>query len=323
VEHIIPTATAFKEFPAKKQVLPSKMLWNGPVSGIRIFPKRVFDKDESEDENVDNIWADFGYEKKPKIRREKIDYGEPIVNSVGNGGSIGVGPRYGSNSNSNSFGAESNSFKTAIGSTQSSKSYAAAAGGAVSHSFCSNGGAPSQNGGDQNPPQERIRLAYEDWCNHHGKRYDLKRLPTFQKHFLAMEKYCQETGTPLKELNEFADLSQEEYKRARPPAPPSPKKKSDTPDWILDTPESKIESKEEFWTFGPRWGKEPPPGAEALLNKEAIDPVTGAKRDFQGERRIRLAYQEWCNRNNKQFEESRLPAFTHNFVAMQQYCMTQ
>ena len=130
-----------------------------------------------------------------------------------------------------------------------------------------------------------------------------------------METYCRQAGTPLKQLNEFADLSQEEYKKVRPP------KKSNIPDWMLETPESKIESKEEFLTFGPRWGKEPPPGAAALLNKDAVDPLTGAKRDFQGEKRIRLAYQEWCNRNGKKFEESRLPAFTRNFVAMEQFCM--
>jgi len=54
-----------------------------------------------------------------------------------------------------------------------------------------------------------------------------------------------------------------------------------------------------------------------------MDPVTGAKRDYQGEQRLRMAYQEWCQLNKKVFDEARLPIFTSNLVAMEQYCLTQ
>lgn len=292
-----------------------------------MIPKGVFDEDESEDENTDNSWANFGMPKQKKIRREKMDLPPPVVNGVGNGGMIGIGPNGPNMGNmpSTSFGR---SQPNRVGNSYSDIRKVSGGGGGggrppnSSNANGINGASPATGGGDPNTnmyTQDRIRDAYQDWCNNHNKVFEEARLPTFQKNYLEMERYSQETGTPLRQLNQYADLSPDEFKAVRTP----PSRKSDKPDWMEESIEDKIESKDEFLNFGPRWGKDPPRGAEALLNKDAIDPVTGAKRDFQGERRLRLAYQEWCNKNGKRFDETRLPIFTSNLVAMEQYCLMQ
>ena len=286
-----------------------------------MIPKAVFDEDESEDENTDNSWANFGMPKVKKIRREKMDLPPPIINGVGNGGMIGVGRNMG-NRPSTSFGTSNNNMKSNPSSSQVvGNSYSDIR--KVGTSF--NGGASNTN--TNTYLQDRIRDAYQDWCNNHGKPFEEYRLPIFQKNYLEMEKYSQETGIPLQQLNKYADLSPEEFKAVK--TPPSRhnnrNNNNDVPDWIQETPESKLESKEEFLNFGPRWGKDPPKESAPrdMGGTSLVDPMTGAKRDFQGEQRLRMAYQEWCQQNNKVFDEARLPIFTSNLVAMEQYCLTQ
>jgi len=61
---------------------------------------------------------------------------------------------------------------------------------------------------------ERVISAYKEWCSHFGKDFDEKRLPIFQKNFLQVEEYYKSTGIAIK-INEFADLSPEEFEKAK------------------------------------------------------------------------------------------------------------
>jgi len=294
-----------------------------------MIPKGVFDEDESEDENTDSTWANFGMPKAKKIRREKMDLPPPIINGVGNGGMIGIGPNGPNMGNRPTGGTSYGNTRSVQSSTQvvgTSESYRNRMGNPT-------GGVGGAGGGPGIPSsntymQDRIRDAYRDWCNNHGKPYEEYRLPIFQKNYLEMEKYSQETGTPLKQLNKYADLSPEEFKAVKTPPSRSSRNNNGSPDWMQETPESRLESKDEFLNFGPRWGNDPPKGVGGTgpYQKDGTmmnDPITGAKRDVQGERRLRMAYQEWCQQNGKVFEEARLPIFTANLVAMEQYCLTQ
>lgn len=56
----------------------------------------------------------------------------------------------------------------------------------------------------------RIQVAYRAWTTEFNKTSNVTRYATFAKNFLMGEKYCNETGTPMK-LNEFADLTEQEY----------------------------------------------------------------------------------------------------------------
>lgn len=56
----------------------------------------------------------------------------------------------------------------------------------------------------------RIQVAYREWINEFNKTSNVTRYANFAKNFLMGEKYCNETGTPMK-LNEFADLTEQEY----------------------------------------------------------------------------------------------------------------
>jgi hypothetical protein len=57
---------------------------------------------------------------------------------------------------------------------------------------------------------KRIRNAYAEWCIIHGKDYDEVRFANFANNKRQMEKYQKSTGKEV-ELNEFSDLTVEEY----------------------------------------------------------------------------------------------------------------
>ena len=63
---------------------------------------------------------------------------------------------------------------------------------------------------DQSGSNDRIEAAFEAWCKVYGKN-DRSRYEIFAYHYLLAEQYFKETGAPVK-LNEFADLTAEEYR---------------------------------------------------------------------------------------------------------------
>ena len=67
------------------------------------------------------------------------------------------------------------------------------------------------------PESLRIRNVYTKWCNFYGKRFDERRLITFSQNLYEIESHYSDTGEPV-QLNEFADLTAEEYEvRERDP----------------------------------------------------------------------------------------------------------
>jgi len=64
----------------------------------------------------------------------------------------------------------------------------------------------------------RIQQAYREWCEFYGKIPNKERLGVFATNFLAVQEFHEKTGRPLV-LNEFADLTEEEYRGDnKPPA---------------------------------------------------------------------------------------------------------
>lgn len=62
------------------------------------------------------------------------------------------------------------------------------------------------------PNKDRIQRAYREWCEYYGKIQDEKRFVVFAANFAAVDKYHKQTKKPLV-LNEFADMTEEEYQR--------------------------------------------------------------------------------------------------------------
>jgi hypothetical protein len=59
--------------------------------------------------------------------------------------------------------------------------------------------------------EARVRAAYLNWCKEYKKEPDEDRFLAFSDNFLVMEKFAQDTGKEMA-LNEFADLTETEYK---------------------------------------------------------------------------------------------------------------
>ena len=58
---------------------------------------------------------------------------------------------------------------------------------------------------------EVIRAAYSEWCTNFGKESSDFRFEIFSAHYMVVQKFHDENGTPLM-LNEFCDLTEEEYR---------------------------------------------------------------------------------------------------------------
>lgn len=61
--------------------------------------------------------------------------------------------------------------------------------------------------------EARIRSAYLEWCKKYDKENSESRFQVFSQNFLAMEEYAKQSGKEMN-MNEYADLSEEEYKKA-------------------------------------------------------------------------------------------------------------
>ena len=66
---------------------------------------------------------------------------------------------------------------------------------------------------DDPDTRRRVRAAYSNWCRTFGKEPDEGRFPKFKSNYLIMERMALEQGREV-ELNEFADCTPEEYKKA-------------------------------------------------------------------------------------------------------------
>jgi len=64
---------------------------------------------------------------------------------------------------------------------------------------------------DFNSERNRIKEAYIEWCTFYGKESSDLRFEIFAAHFQTVEKFHQENGAQLM-LNEFSDLTEDEYK---------------------------------------------------------------------------------------------------------------
>jgi hypothetical protein len=58
--------------------------------------------------------------------------------------------------------------------------------------------------------EDRIRTAYNEWCQYYGKANAMERMDIFAQNFRKAEEFYQSSGTALM-LNEYADLTFEEY----------------------------------------------------------------------------------------------------------------
>ena len=73
------------------------------------------------------------------------------------------------------------------------------------------GAAPAAPAAQGRPPvDDRIRGAYEQWCQTHNKQFDEDRIFVFEQRFMEAVKHYKATGTAV-ELNAYADLTPEEY----------------------------------------------------------------------------------------------------------------
>ncbi|CAJ1941363.1 unnamed protein product [Cylindrotheca closterium] len=62
---------------------------------------------------------------------------------------------------------------------------------------------------DSDGVSERLRSAYEDWCQTYEETFSSSRLEVFSYHFMMAENYSKRTGVKVK-LNEFAGLTEPE-----------------------------------------------------------------------------------------------------------------
>ncbi len=161
---------------------------------------------------------------------------------------------------------------------------------------------PQSNNGYQNPQsavpntnnganeQDRIRQIYQEWCVINQKVYDESRLPIFTTNLQVVENFYKATGKKA-ELNEYADLSPEEYQAIA-------------------------------MSGGQQAGNPPQqnPHLENMSTHRQTPPSTLHQYFDEAEvNRIRQAYQEWCTSNRKQYNEARLDIFATNLLAIESF----
>lgn len=173
--------------------------------------------------------------------------------------------------------------------------------------------------------QERIRQVYQAWCFTSGRPYDESRLDIFAFNLKVVESYSRETGKKA-ELNRYADLSPEEYEAAII-------NRGD--DYAVNGPAATEKDPQGFSLSSPMSPPQPAKGVDTngsyldtLSNSMAksIEPANGTEKSPDEDNatvereRIRSAYREWCLKNGKEYEESRLDTFAYNFRSVEQYC---
>ena len=130
--------------------------------------------------------------------------------------------------------------------------------------------------------QDRIRQIYQEWCFSNGKTYDESRLPIFTTNLQVVEDYYRQTGRKA-ELNQFADLSPEEYQAMAA---------GGAVNETLDNISTERQT--------------PPSTLHQYFDEPEVE-------------RIRKEYQQWCGFNGKQYDESRLEIFARNLLAIESF----
>uniref|UniRef100_A0A7S4ARE0 Cathepsin propeptide inhibitor domain-containing protein n=1 Tax=Pseudo-nitzschia australis TaxID=44445 RepID=A0A7S4ARE0_9STRA len=97
----------------------------------------------------------------------------------------------------------------------------------------------------------RIQQAYREWCEFYGKIPSRERLGVFASNFLAVQEFHEKTGRPLV-LNQFADLTEEEYLQGTEQSTSGDKNKSTVPETLS---EDRIRSAYREWCeyYGRSW----------------------------------------------------------------------
>lgn len=170
--------------------------------------------------------------------------------------------------------------------------------------------------------EDKIRTAYTQWCTFYGKPFDEERFTIFASNFLVVEKYHTETGHPLA-LNEFADLTEEEYMLGEGRVRNAYKdwcayfdKTSDSNRYLRFARHFKIVEKHCKET-----------GASLMLNKYAdmtedeyqLDTSKAQADDDIVENRIVQAYEEFTRYYGKTASETRLKIFAAHFLIVERY----
>ncbi len=145
---------------------------------------------------------------------------------------------------------------------------------------------PQSNNGYKDPQsnnaseQDRIRRIYQEWCVINQKVYDEARLPIFTINLQVVENFYKETGKKA-ELNEYADLSPEEYQAMQMGQNPHLEDMSTH----RQTPTS-------------------------TLHQYFDEPEV---------ERIKQAYRDWCGSYQKEYNELRLDIFATNLLAIESF----
>lgn len=204
--------------------------------------------------------------------------------------------------------------------------------------------APSDVGSDVSIPYDAAaRLAYEEWRAQFNKgAFDKKRYEIFKMNYetitvanVSAKKLAREQGSKsltLMSLNEFGDLTEEEYNQAIK----SGSKKMSTGDVLskaVENAELQSEASSALGEAADALAEEEKKLAEKLGLKSveelevALDSLDGIAPDggeldsenLAREARIRDAYLKWCKEYGKIPDESRYPTFSNNFLLMEQY----
>ena len=138
---------------------------------------------------------------------------------------------------------------------------------------------------------DRIRQKYAEWCFMYQKNFDESRLDIFAANLKVVETYCEETGNKA-ELNEYADLSPEEYQ-------------------AVSTSAQK---------YTPTQSQQNPNLENMSTHRQTPESTLHQYFDDTEVERIRQAYLYWCGLNGKEYSESRLDIFATNFLAFERYC---
>jgi len=160
----------------------------------------------------------------------------------------------------------------------------------------------AEDGGELDPANTSedtdVRSAYINWCKEFGQETDESRYPTFMFNYLAMENLANESGKAM-ELNIYADFSEEEFIAVR-------SKDSS----VVDTDAEKVaesNSKIDVATEA---------DVEVASN---VNTEVNAEEKEEAEVDVRSAYIDWCKEFGKEIDESRYPAFSSNYLALDQY----
>jgi hypothetical protein len=170
---------------------------------------------------------------------------------------------------------------------------------------------------------DRIRNAYMEWCQEYGREYQESRLDIFATNLKAVEKYRQETGKIVK-LNQYADLSPDEYKTAatEPQTPPMTNfqpypsnNNGNNPRGVrAGTSTSYLDNlSTNQQTMGNGLSSSTTTPGKSYLDNLSLTSTP------QIEDRVRTIYEDWCQYYGKVPSEDRLQIFAANLVVIEKH----